>query len=165
MAHTLDEMMAEAVARTDGHCVFCGGTCRSTDARRHSDPGPYGDSAANFAAMCVPCQQFFAGKAPAPARRVFHFYDASRARLALRRFWNVGLFALSVTVYSALWGIAGLMLWHGIDSPFKAFGTALLMLFLISLAYRITVLRDTHRPHTQTVHHTFDPQLVRVTQE
>lgn len=155
---TTIELMRAAVEREGGLCVVCGGRCGPDDARRRSDPDQFGDCAMNWVAMCRACRAFLAGKAPPPAQRVFHYHDAGRIKRAWRRFWNIGLFVLSVSVYAALWGIAGYTIWSSIDSPLEAFGTAVLMLFLIALAYRVAVVRD--GPPTIVHHHTHAPQRV-----
>lgn len=153
-----------AVARDGGLCVVCGGVCGPEDVRRRCERDPLrGDTAMNFVAMCRACQDFLGKKLPPPARRVYHFYDASRFRRTMRRTWNIGLFVLGLTVYGALWASAGWAVYQGFGNPFSAIATGVLMAMLLGIAYRIAVLGRDRPPTARVVHHhTFEPQSVRV---
>lgn len=156
------DLMAQAVQRDGGYCVVCGCPCGPQDARRRIDPGPAGDGPMNFVAMCGGCRGFLGGKLPPPARYIAHIYDAGRFRRSLRKFASLALAALFLGAYFVLCGIVGYLLRLGVSSPLQALASAVLILFLFAISFRIYhgIWGETEEPPVQRVHHTFDPQRV-----
>lgn len=153
----------KAVDRAGGLCCICGRPCGPTDVRRHSEPGPFGDSSNNFAAMCHLCRKWVDNGGPQPARYVIHFWEGPQ--VWMRRIQRVlfGLFlGLVVIVSAAYMSITALVLVDALDSgPWQLLGAGVLLAFVLLIGGAL--LRGGFgRPQpSQHIHHSFDPVDVR----
>ena len=157
-----NELAKKAVDRAGGSCCLCGRPCKAEDARRHSEPGPYGDSPNNFAAMCRLCRKWVDEGGPAPARYIVHVWHGPgvwmrRVQRALFGLF-LGLVAVASVAYAA---IAVLVLIDALDGgPWQLLGVGVLLVFLFVIGG--VVLRGFYGRETllQRVHHSSDPQTL-----
>lgn len=155
------ELIRQAVIR-DGHrCSICGRPCSEDEARRHSEPGAFGDSAMSFAAMCYACQTWLAHEGMKPAQHITHFYDASKARWTLRRF-SRGMRKVIIAGSLTTFAIASIVI-H--QTAWNAVVTAsLLLLTAYSISTRIFDAIRYPGPRLH-VHHSHDQQSVNMEQQ
>jgi len=153
-----------AVDRAGGLCCICGRPCRSSDTRRHSEPGPFGDSSNNFAAMCPLCRKWVDDGGPAPARYVVHFWHGPRAWLRRLQRLLFALFLILVATASAAFvAVAAVVLVAAVDGgPWQLLGAGVLLLFLFVVGGVLLRGGFGHRPEPERVHHTFDPQTLNI---
>jgi hypothetical protein len=155
----------KAVERSGGLCCLCGRPCRPTDARRHSEPGAFGDSPANFAPMCPACRAWVERAGPAPSRYVVHVWlgpGVWMRRLQRGAFASV-LALVGVTCLGYL-GVVGYVLYHAArNGPWHVLGAGLLLIFVLGAAAGVLrELRARRGGPAHRIHHTFDPQTVHV---
>jgi hypothetical protein len=156
-------LLKEAVSRGGYKCSICGAPCRDHEARRHTEPGPFGDSSLNFAPLCAACTTWLDGKAPPPARYLVHIHDAARLRRVLRKIIGYGAIGITLAAFGAFASLAGWIIYTTPHTIWNAFGTALLLVLLLSMGGTLVsgLLGRTRAP-SQTIHHTFDEQRVHV---
>lgn len=158
------ELARKAVDRAGGLCCLCGRPCKPGDARRHSEPGFYGDSANHFAAMCRHCRAWVDQGGPAPARYIVHVWHGPRPWLRrLQRALFGLLLGLVAVVALAYVAIAGVVLYDALDGgPWQLLGTGVLLAFLL-IGGGVLLRGGFGRvPERQHVHHSFDPQTLNI---
>jgi hypothetical protein len=158
------ELARKAVDRAGGLCCLCGRPCKPEDARRHSEPGPFGDSPNNFAAICRFCRAWVDEGAPAPARYIVHLWQGPRVwmRHLQRALFGLflGLVALVSVAYAA---IAALVLYDAHDGgPWHVLGAGVLLVFVFVLGGALLRGGFRHAPEPQRVHHSFDAQTLNI---
>jgi hypothetical protein len=157
------ELARKAVDRAAGLCCLCGRPCKAEDARRHSEPGPFGDSPNHFAAMCRHCRAWVDEAGPAPARYIVHLWHGPGPWMRRVQRGLFGLFLALVAavalVYAAL---TALVLYDALDGgPWQVLGAGVLLVFVLTLGGMLLRGFYGRTPEPQHVHHTFDPVDVR----
>jgi hypothetical protein len=131
------ELIRQAVIR-DGHrCSICGRPCSEEEARRHSEPGAFGDSSMNFAAMCYGCQTWLAHEGARPAQYITHIYDRSEVRLRLRKIMDDGLAALIIGTYLVYSIFAAYIMYLTPHNAFSVLASGITIFGLIYLGISI----------------------------
>jgi hypothetical protein len=164
---TLDrplELMRQAVIR-DGHrCSICGRPCSEEEARRHSEPGAFGDSSMNFAAMCYGCQTWLAHEGAKPAQYITHIYDQTNLRRQLRTVADRGIVTLFITTYVAYAIFAGIVIYWTPHNVFTVLASCVLVFYLLHLGTSfLKGLREGRRSTSsgQQACSGFDAQTIR----
>jgi hypothetical protein len=123
----------KAVERAGGLCCLCGRPCRPVDARRHSGPGAFGDSPANFAPMCPACRAWVDEGGPPPARYVVHVWQGPRAWVRHLQRALFGVFAAVVAVVAAGYVALVALVLYGASrgGVWDAIGATLFLLLLL----------------------------------
>lgn len=156
--------MAKAVARHGGLCCLCGRPCGPEDARRHSEPGAFGDGPQNFAAMCRLCRAWLDQGGPAPARYVVHLRHGPGTGLhRLQRAASGLLLVLLVATGLGYLAAVGYVLHHAAEGgPWHVLGAGMLIVATMMVAGGVVRGWRGERPPVQRVHHTFEAQIVEV---
>jgi hypothetical protein len=156
------ELARKAVDRAGGLCCLCGRPCKAEDARRHSEPGAFGDSPNHFAAMCRFCRKWVDEGGPPPARYIVHVWHGPRVWMRRVQRALFGLFLALVAIVSAAYvAIAALVLFDALDGgPWQLLGAGVLLVFIFVLGG--VLLRGGFGRETllQRVHHSSDPQTL-----
>lgn len=130
----LASIKAAAVARGCHACALCGRPCKPEEARRHTEPGAFGDGPEHFAPVCYVCQTWLAHAAsggPLPARYVAHLYEGGRLRRRVRLLAHAGFLAVLAMVYAALGALAAAALWGVARDPIHVLMAGILALWLL----------------------------------
>lgn len=127
------ELIRQAVIRDGYRCSICGRPCSEKEARRHSAPNAFGDSAMNFAAMCYGCQTWLAHQGARPAQYITHIYDRSEARLQLHIIARKAAMILFISTYVAYAIFAVFVMYWTPHNVFTVLGSGLLIFYLMYL--------------------------------
>jgi hypothetical protein len=157
------ELARKAVDRAAGLCCLCGRPCKAEDARRHSEPGPFGDSPNNFAAMCRFCRKWVDEGGPPPARYIVHFWQGPRVWMRRLQRGLFGLFLGLVAIVGVAYAaIAAFVLYDALDGgPWQLLGAGVLLVFLFVVGGVLLRGGFGRAPEPQRVHHSFDSVDVR----
>jgi hypothetical protein len=159
------ELMRQAVIR-DGHrCSICGRPCSEQEARRHSEPGAFGDSSMNFAAMCYGCQTWLAHGGAKPAQYITHIYDRSEARRRLHKAIDNGMVVLVIGAYLSFAAFAVVVIYSTPINTFATLGSGLLIFFLIAIGNAVLdgfMDRRRNAPIVRPVHRQFGEQTAHL---
>lgn len=135
-----DELVREAVNRDGARCRVCGRPCGDREAWRHSEPDQFGDSAANFSAMCIKCSLFLSQGGVRPARYISYSYDRGRARWLVTRLVVYSLVAMLLTFYVmfSVFTYSVIFRWTNHDSS-SAAGTLVISTFVVSVGAYVLI--------------------------
>jgi hypothetical protein len=164
MADRPAELIRQAVIR-DGHrCSICGRPCSEKEARRHSEPGAFGDSSMNFAAMCYGCQTWLAHQGARPAQYIVHAYDRSKLQQQLRIVADRAIVILFAGTYTAFAVFAAAIIYWTPHNVLTVLASCVLTFYLLHLGTTfLNAFREGRRSagSAPNVHPRFDEQTIQ----